>query len=1069
MKKRSFKRFKALVMVLVMIVSAFFSNGYTYVNAANKVSLKQSKFTITVGNKKTIKLKNVPKKAGISYKSSNKKVASVTKKGVVKGIKAGKAKITVTVKYKNKKKTVTKKLKCTVTVKKKTTEKTTEKQATTEKTTEKSTTETATTEKSTDTEKASDETGKTETPASTEKTSDETGKTEAPASTEKASDETEKTETPDTTEKASGETENPETSEEPTSEEPTSEETGDSGSDKEEPEEIVLDAPETIRLVINGKVNEISARDSGSDFYVAPEVIESYFDIDLEGTEEGLAPLMEVAKEKDISYEYDDILRAAYFYTSERFAGKYNADYYHAFEVGLVPYETFGDYDRIVTTTEFRDMLISMIKRVDPSKVAEFEENVTDYEDTLYNGEALGMMYYASLALGSLYYQVDGIDEAELWEDDTLFDYYDKLFPHYWEPCGDLFEERDHHFAAAIYMNCHESTYSGERPLTYDSKKKSYHMTDETTYHTIVSMTNDVYFGSENLFEADWTDIDDERVSQIDTTIYNDDLKALGETRASIRGEDLPRSTGMFLNNAPTYNEIYRMDRMTAYDVRNQSSWGFNYTEYQIDYSRFFNEDITKCNLREMQELDALVAAAVRYNLRLNLFFCFIPGKVSIYNVDTKMMDKDLKDFYYNEEYILQAEKMFRLLAARYKDVPGANLSFTPVMEISRFKENMGYTTEYTNEDTIHFMETIFDAIRVEDPDRYLVWELMHDTDNMDDITGFINVIEAALIEKGYDNYEIRGDGGELMYVYQDMNNDDYEGNNRDFNNHSMFKAAWPATFYSVNAIFSYDKPMNFTGLLPAGTSFEIYIDNALNCTFEAYADGELIHSEVVEEGKANVGSMVSGAYTFAESDKCISFSLEKAADRVTITTDAQAKQQLVISGIRITLPEVYAKEKWYFPSWYDEDTWELKQELKPTSEILICPNAFDCGSDIVITEDISYTTDTVYKKCDEDSIREYFTTYAKAAGYKSFRMESPLHTTGIMHSSAMAYYGDMFKVMNECGIGWVPLGGLMEMRNVWAREYAEAEDGVKYHTYPALDIDMLKVYQKYQNNERPE
>ena len=75
-----------------------------------------------MGKKVTLKVKkkNV-KNAKITWKSSKKSVAKVSKKGVVTGKKAGKAKITATVKYKAKgsKKTKKKTLKCTVTVTKK--------------------------------------------------------------------------------------------------------------------------------------------------------------------------------------------------------------------------------------------------------------------------------------------------------------------------------------------------------------------------------------------------------------------------------------------------------------------------------------------------------------------------------------------------------------------------------------------------------------------------------------------------------------------------------------------------------------------------------------------------------------------------------------------------------------------------------------------------------------------------------------------------------------------------------------------------------------------------------------
>lgn len=66
--------------------------------APRKITLSKKKLTIKKGKKKTIKCSVYPATATnkkVTFKSSNKKVASVTAKGVVKGKKAGKAKITV--------------------------------------------------------------------------------------------------------------------------------------------------------------------------------------------------------------------------------------------------------------------------------------------------------------------------------------------------------------------------------------------------------------------------------------------------------------------------------------------------------------------------------------------------------------------------------------------------------------------------------------------------------------------------------------------------------------------------------------------------------------------------------------------------------------------------------------------------------------------------------------------------------------------------------------------------------------------------------------------------------------
>ena len=80
-----------------------------------KLTLDKTKLTLKKGKSQTLKVTVTPKNASnknVTWSSSNKKVATVTQKGVVKAVKAGTAKITVTAKDGSKKKAT-----CTVTVK----------------------------------------------------------------------------------------------------------------------------------------------------------------------------------------------------------------------------------------------------------------------------------------------------------------------------------------------------------------------------------------------------------------------------------------------------------------------------------------------------------------------------------------------------------------------------------------------------------------------------------------------------------------------------------------------------------------------------------------------------------------------------------------------------------------------------------------------------------------------------------------------------------------------------------------------------------------------------------------
>lgn len=69
-----------------------------------KTALKSKKITMQEGTKKSVPLKNKKKNTAYTYKSSNAKVAKVSKSGKITALKSGKAKISVTEKRKGKKK-----------------------------------------------------------------------------------------------------------------------------------------------------------------------------------------------------------------------------------------------------------------------------------------------------------------------------------------------------------------------------------------------------------------------------------------------------------------------------------------------------------------------------------------------------------------------------------------------------------------------------------------------------------------------------------------------------------------------------------------------------------------------------------------------------------------------------------------------------------------------------------------------------------------------------------------------------------------------------------------------------
>ena len=90
MRKRKWKQGIAVLTAAALVLTGITVPGSA--GAKAKIRLNKKKVTIKVGGKVTLKLKNAKKK--VIWKSSKKKVASVSAKGIVRGKSVGTAKIT---------------------------------------------------------------------------------------------------------------------------------------------------------------------------------------------------------------------------------------------------------------------------------------------------------------------------------------------------------------------------------------------------------------------------------------------------------------------------------------------------------------------------------------------------------------------------------------------------------------------------------------------------------------------------------------------------------------------------------------------------------------------------------------------------------------------------------------------------------------------------------------------------------------------------------------------------------------------------------------------------------------
>lgn len=83
------KQITSMIVIFSVVCTLIFNSVPGEVMAAPVPKLNRKTVTMTAGTKYTLKVENLPKKATVTWTSSNKKRATVSKKGIVTAKKQG--------------------------------------------------------------------------------------------------------------------------------------------------------------------------------------------------------------------------------------------------------------------------------------------------------------------------------------------------------------------------------------------------------------------------------------------------------------------------------------------------------------------------------------------------------------------------------------------------------------------------------------------------------------------------------------------------------------------------------------------------------------------------------------------------------------------------------------------------------------------------------------------------------------------------------------------------------------------------------------------------------------------
>lgn len=564
--------------------------------------------------------------------------------------------------------------------------------------------------------------------------------------------------------------------------------------------------------------------------------------------------------------------------------------------------------------------------------------------------------------------------------------------------------------------------------------------------------------------------VTDARVLAPDSTIVTPELINYAKERAATAEPE--KMSGFAL---PTVMWQTHKIGVTETDLRLIANWGFNTALILLDWQDFFDNDMEEIDLDELNTLDTLIATAMKYDIRLVLQFLKEPGRWIQESGANYGGDYEL-DLYVNPDNQAKCEKMWRLFAKRYKDIPGRTLYFSPVWEpLNKRLSSTHEAPEYGTDEYVKVFIRLAKAINEESPERVIFLDPA-DLNNpeyyvrtADDKRKNLNdeyfSIASTILSAGVKNMKFEGCFIGMAYVYGEMlpdTIDDVGLVNVDLMTHSMFKPDYPVVIYGANKYITPEMPMTIDGFLPAGTKIVVYAKTGYG-KLSVLADKERLYEESFDKSmdfKTNV--LLSMYYTYAKSEHPIEITLGEEKKEIRIESDGFFEW----SGIDVILPEEYAVERWYYYSVYDNfletgEDFNKKAEKRLTSDIIISPNLENEGSHITVEKDVSFKSDVILNETTPESIETFMGFLAERNITSSLRFENDEFNLGASFESELRYYDDILTACNKHGIGWCSNDYCYMNGYTYGKLAGLPQD--YYAGNSEFNIALLKLLQKHQ------
>lgn len=737
-----------------------------------------------------------------------------------------------------------------------------------------------------------------------------------------------------------------------------------------------------------------------------------------------LASAAQVCAERDGSCVYDEALNAIYLWTDLPPSTLLEDE-------GRISHYGLGaPSDLAISCQDFFALLDKAVSLADPSALEGWRQTLSDARASgrvMTRLEGMMGILYMAAALGGPYSEFNTdwgpIDDAmgdAVWREAEAV--YSQSEPQQLLPAPEIYDMGGFADAGYIYDGNWDtigvafrygfgrcSLLSGKTLFDYDPEANSMHLDREMTFTealcAVSRFLDSVGDGSPHL------SLSAPEAVHFDTEIITGGHLTIAAELSTGRAAEAQQWNGVIMGCDYNAREI-DLQQCELY-FRKAAEYGFNTVSYMLPYQALFSEDASSVDGTMLQKLDGVVAAAIKYRLRLNLLTMTLPGRWASTDFETYTSTGEF-DLFTNKTRQEEACAIWELLAKRYADIPGSVLSFEPLWETQNYDLSTGLPyTPYTPEDVAVAFTRLIGTIREQDSDRLVLYEPTPNNRAEDIIRESAAIRDA--VEGTFDHVRMLSNFCEMAYVYAEMTV--MEGEHIDFNNHSMFKPPYPVTIYGVQSWIDSNSPLSLDGELPEGAVIDLYLKEASGGTLSVYGDGGLLYSETLPPRKYETEAPLSWMYPYAKSEKQVRVMLPADMDELRI----EYSGKLTWSGMDVLLPERYAVERWWFPSDYDaflagEET--ASMELRSTANIQISPNG--SAGRITIHPDVTYTTEEVVEASNSQTIDEWGQAISAFAPGSVVRIECAAFNIGTQYDSALRYYGDFLTMCGTYQLGWL-------------------------------------------------